>query len=831
MNDELDKEIEEYSSNYSQYSTVFEKLKYNQEKQVSTSDYYNSRKVAWKNIKKILSTRKITEKLSDSEIENILNEIIEDIESKDLLEKIENIVQQIYGERAKGILEDRGDLSLDDIPNFDIFEDEIIDTIGLGGVHTFLTYYMNSEKVITEMVKDPELIHLYKEFEKMTDTYFPPSAIGLEDKLTVFYNYKELIDEIVKQGRQDELKDNLKLLLRDDDIHLNEMTQKQLSNFSLKSNKVNIEELSNYEELRKAKINEQISGSENINYVKALIQFKFFGCLANAAGQYNKYDHKKFLTDYLTFNHSEFSTNELDLIELYSIIEDIQDIGVLKNLNDELDKQEIVIDPVQMKSIDNKVVESYKKEYLESLLTVENAREMVDDSNNQSYKVIIKPNGDMVYEDHIQKLNGDLVYSDHIQKANGDIAYKDYIQKKNGEIVYKDHIQTNEGNKYFYKNGGTKQLKDNGTVVYTHEGKNIYLDVSEAPRSLQNSLQNEERALLKRSRGRGDVYNYRLNGSNDVFRIQENGTVTRISVDGNIENDNSPESERLKKIINVVNTRYTENNIVSPPEFNMEFFDPEMFKVEKGDIEHFVLYGVETKKLMVSAIRGGATSTALQSKKLISSNSEHGGNRFSTSEENRIYIEKNLEGGISTRSFYYKPDSTDFVGLAYTNIDANSIVGFFPSDAHTDHSLKSLRPYMTTNQVSNILDQKVGIIANAPEIVALRYEYDISKIAEGTKGGKLEPDYIVGNEKGDIDINKLRKWAVAFSRPIVTLRDIEKQDVISQDSVREKREESAFIKKIKQIAGRRKLRDIQKAGKEIKESYKDEKAQEEERDV
>lgn len=52
-------------------------------------------------------------------------------------------------------------------------------------------------------------------------------------------------------------------------------------------------------------------------------------------------------------------------------------------MNDELDKQEIVIDPVQMKSIDNKVVESYKKEYLESLLTVENAKEMVDDPNNK----------------------------------------------------------------------------------------------------------------------------------------------------------------------------------------------------------------------------------------------------------------------------------------------------------------------------------------------------------------------------------------------------------------------------------------------------------------
>lgn len=828
----MEDEIEQYSLNFPMYSNIFEKLK--QEKN----------EVALKNVKKVLSSRKIIETISKNEIESLLNDIAKDIESIDAFEKTKKIVRQIYGEKAENILKDRGELSLEDIPNFDIFESDIIDTIGLGGVHSFLTYYMKSERVITEMANNTELIHLYKEFEKMTDSYFPSSAIGLEERLSSFYNYKELIAEIVEQGRQEELKDNLQLLLRDDDIDYYSSNYKtkhhnviasNLKGIDLKPDKMNIEILSNYKETRNDKINAIIKESNNLELTRALVHFKFFGALPNTAGKYNNYEHKKFLKDYLTFHHSEFSDVELDLVELYAIVEDVEDIEVLKKINDELDKQENVIDPVQMKAIDSKVVESYKKEYLESLLTVEKAREMVENPNNDSYKAILKPNGDVVYKDHIQKANGDLVYSDYIQKINGDLVYDDVIKKTNGDIVFKDHVQTNNGNKYFYKNGYSKYLKDNDTVVYTHECENIFQDVSNAPRSLQTSLQSKEKAILKKSKGRGDSYNYRLNNSNDVFRIQENGTITRLGVDGDIENDNSPEAEQIKRIIKLVDNRYTDDNLISPPEYKYEyeFFKPEMFKVENGDVEQFVLYGIETKNLMISGIRDGATSENLQKKKLITDNSIYGGRKFNDSDEGRIIIEKNLEGGITTRSFYYKQDSGNTIGLAFTNINANSILGFCSEDAGTSHFLKNLRPDMNTSPISDILEKKIS--SPVTEVTTLRYEYDISKIAEGTKGGKVEPDYIVGRvepkyvSSGNTPLKRLKKWAVAFSKPIITLRDIEKQDVISHEPIREDRCESSFMKKIKQIAESRKLRDIKAVGKEVKESYIDEKTQEDER--
>lgn len=807
MNDRIDEEIEQYGLLYSKYLNVFEKLKYNQE--LDRRDYLEQRKLSWETIKKILSAKKIMETLSDKDIESLLNDISENPNSKETFEKVINVVKETYGEKADRILNDRGDLSFSDIPNFNIFEEDIIDTIGIGGVHTFLTYKMaESEKIISEMVEKPELFSTYKEFESMTDTYFPSSAIGLDNKLQFFYKYRDLVKNIVEQGKQDELKDNLILLLRDDDI--------KSSDFTPKPDKINVESLSTYRETRNAKINEQINAKNDAKSVKELIQLKFFGTISNTGGEYNSYDHKKFLQDYLTFHHTEFSDNELDLVELYSIIEEIEAVAVLKELNSELDKQELVIDPVQMKSIDNKIVESYKKEYLESLLTVEKARDMVEDPNNQSYKVILKPNGDLVYEDHIQKSNGDLVY-------------ENYIQRKNGEIVYKDYVQTQDGTEHFYQDGYSKHLNNDGTTIYSCKGKNLLYDAGDRKLTLDEIKAIKKQSVFSKIKGRGNTYNYRTNSTDDVFRIDENGMVTRITRDGIVEDDKSKEAEQLKKLLNIIDTKYNNNRKISAlEECKTEFFQPEMFEAQLGDIEQFVLYGVQSGNLMLTEIRGEVTSPELREKSLIKSNAKNSAYNFDCIDEDRIYIEKNLEGGISTRSFYFKPkglEHNENIGMAFTSIDPNSIIGFYQEDARTSHGLKALRPAMLTRNISDILEANNE---NGAEIATLRYEYDISKIREGTRGGKVEPDYIIGDEN---NLNKLRKWAVAFSKPIITLRETEKQDVISQDTARNEREESGFIKKVKQIAEKRKSRDIQSVGKEIKESYVDKGKQEQDREI
>lgn len=141
---------------------------------------YNKVNNAWK----ILSNSRVMSIIKSEYGIDFLESIIK--EDGDAYKNICRLVRSVYGEEAETILLERPELSMDDIPNFDIFDEEIRETIGYGGVHSFLTYYMSSEEIITELAQNPELISYYKEFEMLTKDFFPPSAIGLEDRLLTF---------------------------------------------------------------------------------------------------------------------------------------------------------------------------------------------------------------------------------------------------------------------------------------------------------------------------------------------------------------------------------------------------------------------------------------------------------------------------------------------------------------------------------------------------------------------------------------------------------------------------------------------------------------------
>ena len=59
------------------------------------------------------------------------------------------------------------------------------------------------------------------------------------------------------------------------------------------------------------------------------------------------------------------------------------------------------ITPLDMKPIDSKVAEVYRKEYLNSTITLEKAEKMAENRENGSYKGILKSDGSIVCIDHI----------------------------------------------------------------------------------------------------------------------------------------------------------------------------------------------------------------------------------------------------------------------------------------------------------------------------------------------------------------------------------------------------------------------------------------------
>lgn len=64
----------------------------------------------------------------------------------------------------------------------------------------------------------------------------------------------------------------------------------------------------------------------------------------------------------------------------------------------------------------------------------------------------------------------------------------------------------------------------------------------------------------------------------------------------------------------------------------------------------------------------------------------------------------------------------------------------------------------------------------------------------GTGGGRISPEYIVSNTSPNI--KKLKKWAVAYSKPIVVVKDEKHVDRINPN--KRERKEGDLIRKIKE---------------------------------
>lgn len=347
--------------------------------------------------KKLRANKYIMNTLSEDEINSYLEQCD--------YQAVIDLVAKVYGKEASDILKERA-LSTDDIPTFNIFDSRIREAISYGGVHSFLTYYMDSSIVIDKMVENPNLIDLYNTYKEQIVDFYPPSAIGLQEGLLTFDKHKNLLNEISKTGWTDELRDNFLLRIRDEES-LNHFINVETGNPNgwyvehLNNHPHNIEELKNYKNSRDQLLNKEILEMSEACTCQALLKFKYFGNIRKN----DHYIHEYFLKDYLSFYTSEFSDYEVSAIYLYSIIEQTTDIDILRQIDTALSQTEHIT-PLDMKSIDSKVAEVYRKEYLNSTLTLEKAEKMVENSENGSYKGILKSDGSIICIDHILTPDG-----------------------------------------------------------------------------------------------------------------------------------------------------------------------------------------------------------------------------------------------------------------------------------------------------------------------------------------------------------------------------------------------------------------------------------------
>ncbi len=301
------------------------------------------------------------------------SKIIEFIQ-KPSIELMKELIIQTYGENARKVLEARPNLGMKAIPNLRIFDSAIFENFGEGVVHNQFNYDTKFSILLADFANHPERIAEYKKFERLTDGFFINNAAGNEEKIKSFVKFSDLIKTINEEEMTPERINALKLALLD-----RKMPESKF--LPLKS----IEDLDNYTNARNQMYDEAMQKVTDIKEIREILSKRFFGMpylgspnIYTASSlalddMVKKYSIDNLLKDRRTQESELLNNDELDAIELASIISKIDDIKVLRKLYSTLASNENVIGPVDFETIKQKIPLQYSKELVSQLLKPEDA--------------------------------------------------------------------------------------------------------------------------------------------------------------------------------------------------------------------------------------------------------------------------------------------------------------------------------------------------------------------------------------------------------------------------------------------------------------------------
>ena len=337
------------------------------------SDIDENKRQILNRIGKMLVAEDVSKKISPGQINNFATEPTH--------KKLVEIIKTTYGETAASILEDRPQVTIELIPNFDVFRPEIIKEFGIGTLHALLTYDMpNAAAILGELARTPELMEKYKIFNKGTAGMFEDTAIGLDEKLEMFMDSLHLMDTVDFSQLTEAQKETLQIIM------LDKKSKKTPEVIDFPKTE---EELETYLERRKILYNEAIKKEQDSDQIKHLISRMHFGMDYEAneeinlnnlsvSDMLNIYRGEGFVNDVITTGSKDFSEDELDAMELLSIFSKIGSTKILQELADRMSKSEGIINPLTYKTLRKKIPLHYHKELQKQLITPEKALEMIE---------------------------------------------------------------------------------------------------------------------------------------------------------------------------------------------------------------------------------------------------------------------------------------------------------------------------------------------------------------------------------------------------------------------------------------------------------------------
>ena len=329
-----------------------------------------------RNIPKVLLNERVMKSVPDTQIADFVRE--------PNMDKMIDIIARTYGEQTREIFKDRPKLTMDEIPTLDIFDEKVVEKFGIGTVHNALSYNSAQALVIGDLVRNPEKMREYEKFSKIIGDKFENNVIGTEYKMISFFKFQDLMKNIKPEDITPERQEKLQMAVNDF-MMTNETNETTLINLR------NLDELDNYVQARNKMYDEYVEKVSSPDDVKEAISRKFFGMpyVGEYDDTYNKktlslkgmsryYNLETFTSDERTQTSGMFTNDELDQLELASIIDKIDDQDVLKEIYSSLSSREDVIRPHEFTKIREKVPRQYSKELVDTLLTVEKAKEMVE---------------------------------------------------------------------------------------------------------------------------------------------------------------------------------------------------------------------------------------------------------------------------------------------------------------------------------------------------------------------------------------------------------------------------------------------------------------------
>lgn len=356
------------------------------------SDDFNMRNNILKR-SKILFNSSVVERCNPE----LLLLFIKDPDDRNLLLQV---VEQSYGSSAREILENRPNITIAEIPTFDIFAPVLIEKLGPGIVHNALSYDTVSSYILGEMGRNPDMIDRFIAYRNIVSSIFPNEAPYIEKLLCSFFEFDTTFNKMNANSLTENQKKNLESYL----IDKYELKIDDLGRINVDS----LSKLDNYENYRNEQFDEIFEITDNIDILKNILYQRFFGLstgnIVRGSGavfdKYNlkiiniitNYNLKEFIDSEMTQVLNFFTPQELDMLQLILIIDKINDTSVIKELYRKLKSESNLLTIEDFKSVVSRIDKCYNL-IMSNVLTKKNNLEAMVRFNQPGIRKI--PNGNI----------------------------------------------------------------------------------------------------------------------------------------------------------------------------------------------------------------------------------------------------------------------------------------------------------------------------------------------------------------------------------------------------------------------------------------------------